>query len=118
MIHLKPRGRLRSLSAFLDQSVQVFAESRVNQHSLDLIPGDSLQDDPGIMRDFPQSGIKLSPNMIGGMIPGPAHVQSKFRQGIETVDFSGQEIIDRVAYTGLPAHDSVALLPSLDRTSI
>jgi len=40
-----------------------------------------LQEDPGIMRDFPQIGTKLSPHL------------GKFRQGIEALDFGRQEII-------------------------
>jgi hypothetical protein len=38
------------------------------------------------MRDFPKFGIKPSPDLVGGMIPGPAQVQSQLGQGIERLD--------------------------------
>ena len=57
------------------------------------------------MREFPQLGIKLPPHFVGGMIPRPAHIQGQLRQGIESLDFRGQKVVDRVADTGLFAHD-------------
>ena len=57
------------------------------------------------MRDFPQFGIKLPPHFVGSMIPRPAHIQGQLGQGIEPLDFRGQKIVDRVADTGLFAHD-------------
>ena len=87
MIPLKPRGRFRRLPTGFDQTIYVLPESGIGQHALDLIARDRLQDDPGVMRDLPQSGIKLSPHFVGGMIPRPVHVQGEFRQRIESVDF-------------------------------
>ena len=60
------------------------------------------------MRDLPQFGIKLPPHFVGGMIPRPAHIQGQLRQGIESLDFRGQKVVDRVADTGLFAHDLLA----------
>ena len=34
-------------------------------------------------------GIKLPPHFVGGMIPRPAQIQGKLRQGIEPLDFRG-----------------------------
>src|ERR1051326_13182 len=56
------------------------------------------------MCDFPQFGIKLPPYVVGGMVPRPAHIQGKFRQGIEPLDFGGQKVVDRVADAGSFAH--------------
>src|ERR1017187_7406441 len=38
------------------------------------------------------------------MIPRPAHIQGQFRQGIESLDFRGQEAVYGVANTGVFAH--------------
>ncbi len=101
MVLLKPRRRLRRLPLGLHQAINVLAEGRIGQHALDLVARDRLQDDPGVMRDFPQFGIKLPPHFVGGMIPRPAHIQGQLRQGIESLDFRGQKIVDRVADAGL-----------------
>ncbi len=89
MILLKPRGRLRRLPPGLHQVIDVLAKSGIGQHALDLVARDRLQDDPGVMRDLPQCGIKLPPHFVGGMIPRPAHIQGQLRQGIESLDFGG-----------------------------
>ena len=89
MIPLKPRGRFRRLPTGFDQTIYVFPESGIGQHALDLVARDRLQNDPGVMRDLPQFGIKLPPHFVGGMIPRPVHIQGEFRQGIESLDFRG-----------------------------
>ena len=106
MILLKPRGRLRRLPPGLHQVINVLAKNGIGQHALDLVARDRLQDNPGVMRDFPQFGIKLPPHFVGGMIPRPAHIQGQLRQGIESLDFRGQKAVDRVADTCLFAHGS------------
>ena len=89
MVLLKPRGRLRRLPPGLHQVINVLAKNGIGQHSLDLVARDRLQDNPGVMRDFPQFGIKLPPHFVGRMIPRPAHIQGKLGQGIESLDFRG-----------------------------
>ena len=37
--------------------------------NIDPVARDRLQDNPGIVRDFPQFGIKLPPHVVGRMIP-------------------------------------------------
>jgi hypothetical protein len=49
------------------------------------------------MRDFPQFKIELPPNLVGSMIPGPAHIQGKLRQRIETIDLGGEMISSQAA---------------------
>ena len=104
MILLKPRGRLRRLTLGSQQVINVLAESRIGQHALELVPRDRLQDNPGILREFPQRGIKLPPHFVGGMIPRPAHIQGKLRQGIEPLDVRGQKAVNRMADACLFAH--------------
>jgi hypothetical protein len=65
------------------------------------------------MRDLPQFGIKLPPHFVSGMIPRPVHIQGEFRQGIESVDFRGQEIVDWMADTGVLAHEFFRRMYSL-----
>ena len=74
------------------QVINVFAKNGIGQHALDLVARDRLQDNPGVVRDFPQFGIKLPPHFVGSVIPRPAHIQGKFRQGIEPLDFRGQKL--------------------------
>jgi hypothetical protein len=104
MILLKPRGRLHLLPSGPHQAIDVFAKNRIAQHALDPVARNRLQDNPGVMRDFPQFGIELPPYLVGTMIPGPAHIQSQLRQGIESLDFRGEKIVYRVADTYLCAH--------------
>ena len=89
MLLLKPCGRLRRLTLGSQMVINVLAESRIGQHALELVPRDRLQDNPRILREFPQYGIKRAPHSVGGMVPRPAHVQGKLRQGIEPFDFRG-----------------------------
>ena len=98
---LKPRGRFRRLPPGLHQVIDLLAESGIGQHALDLVPRDRLQDNPGVMSEFPQFGIKLPPHFVGRMIPRPAHIQGKLGQGIEPLDFRGQKAVNRVADTCL-----------------
>ena len=84
---LKPCGRLRRLTLGSHQVINVLAESGIGQHVLELVPRDRLQDNPGVLREFPQRGIKLPPHFVGGMIPRPAHIQGQLCQGIESLDF-------------------------------
>ncbi len=105
MIPLEPCGRVRRLPAGFDQAIYILPESGIGQHALDLVPRDRLQDDPGVMRNLPQFGIKQPPHFVGGMVPGPMHIQGEFRQGVEALDFGGQEVVDGVAGTDVFAHE-------------
>ena len=104
MLLLKPRRRLRRLTLGSQQVINVLTVGRIGQHALELVPRDRLQDNPGVLREFPQRRIKLPPHLVGGMIPRPAQIQGQLRQGIEPLDFRGQEAVDRVADTCLFAH--------------
>jgi hypothetical protein len=71
------------------QVINALAKSGIGQYALDLVARDCLQDNPGVVCDFPQFGIKLPPRLVGSVIPRPAHIQGKLRQGIEPLDFRG-----------------------------
>ena len=90
---LKPRRRRRRVTLGSQQVINVLTISGIGQHAFDLVARDRLQDNPGVMRDFPQFGIKLPPHFVGSMIPRPAHIQGKLRQGIESFDFRGQKAV-------------------------
>ena len=53
MLFLKPCGRLSRLTLGSQQVVNVLTEGWIGQHALDLIARDRLQDNPGILREFP-----------------------------------------------------------------
>jgi hypothetical protein len=72
-----------------EKIISAFAKNGIGQHAFDLITRDGLQDNPGVMCNFPQFGIKVPPHLVGSVIPRPAHIQGKLRQGIEPVDFRG-----------------------------
>ncbi len=104
MLLLKPRGRLRCVTLGSQQVINALTEGRISQHALQLVSRDRLQDNPRILREFPQYGIKRAPHSISGMVPRPAHVQGKLCQGIEPLDFHGKKAVDRVADACLFAH--------------
>ena len=89
MLLLKPCGRLRRLTLGSQMVINVVAEDRIGQHALESVPRDRLQDNPGVLREFPQHWIKRAPHSVGGIIPRPAHVQCELCQGIEPLDFHG-----------------------------
>jgi hypothetical protein len=77
----------------MHQVINCFAKNGIGQNGLDPVARDRLHDNPGVMRDFPQFGIKPAPHFVGGMIPRPAHIQGKLGKGIEPFDFRGQKIV-------------------------
>ena len=92
---------MRALSAACtlgsQEVINVLTESRIGQHMFELVPRDRLQDNPRILREVPQGGIKRAPHFVGGMVPRPAHIQGKLRQGIEPLDFRGKKAVYGVA---------------------
>ena len=104
MALLKPRRRRRRVTLGLQQVIKGLTEGRIGQHALKLDPRDRLQDNPRVLREFPQRRIKPPPHFVGAMIPRPAHIQGQLRQGIESLDFRGQKAVSRVADAGLFAH--------------
>ena len=92
---LKPGGRLRRLTRGVQQIIDVLPEARIGQHALELVPRDRLQDHPRILREFPQDGIERAPHAVGGMVPRPPHIQGQRGQGIEPLDFRGEQVVDR-----------------------
>jgi hypothetical protein len=69
--------------------IRALTKGGIGQLALELLPGDRLQDNPRVLRQFPQGGIKLPPQGVGPVIPQAAHVQSQFRQDIESIDSRG-----------------------------
>jgi len=90
---LKPGGRLHDLPPGLNQVIYVFSKDGVSQYALDPIARESLQDNPGMLRDCPWFGIKLPPHIVGSMIPRTARIQSQLRQGTESIDFRGKKAV-------------------------
>ena len=80
MIPLKPRGRFQGLPAGFNQAIDIVTENGIGQHVLNPVARDGLQNDPGVMRDFPKSGVKLPPDFVRPVIPRPMHIQGEFRQ--------------------------------------
>jgi hypothetical protein len=105
MFLLKPCGHVRRLTLGLQMVINVLTEGRIAQRPFDLIPRDRLQDHPGILREVPQNWIECAPNSVSGVVPRPAHIQSKLSQGVEPFYFRGQKAVYRVADTGSFAHD-------------
>jgi hypothetical protein len=54
MILLKPRERHRRLVHGTHQVINFFAKNQIDQHTLDLAAHDRLEDNPGIMCEFPE----------------------------------------------------------------
>ena len=65
MMLLKPRRRLGGVTRGSQQVIYVSAKNGIGQHAFDLVARDRLQDNPGVMRDFPQFEIKLPPHFVG-----------------------------------------------------
>ena len=104
MILLKPGRRFRRLSLDLQQVIDLFAEGRIGQLAAKMVARNRLENNPGILRQFPQGRVKLAPYRVGGMVPGPAHVEGQFGQGIKSLNFRGHEIVNRVADASGCAH--------------
>jgi len=104
MLLLKPCGRLRRLTLCPQVVINVLTESRICQHMFELVPRDRLQDNPRILREVPQDGIKRAPHSVRGMVPRPAHVQGKLRQRIEPLDVRGKKAVYGVADACFFAH--------------
>ena len=104
MIALKPGRRFCCLAAGFHQIIHILPKRGVAQCALDPVARGSLQDDPWVVRDLPEPRIKLPPHLIGGMVPGPVHVQGEFRQGIETLDSGREEMVSRVVCREYFAH--------------
>ena len=104
MILLKPRRSFNSLLPGLPQVINVFTKNGIGKHALDPVSRDCLQNNPWILSEFPQYGIKRAPNSVCGMVPRPAHVQSKLCQRIKPFDFRRSKAAHRVDDASLFAH--------------
>ena len=104
MVLLKPCGPFRRLTLGSQVVINVLTESRICQHMFELVPRDRLQDNPRILREVPQGGIKRAPHCVGGMVPRPAHVQGELRQRIEPLDVRGKKAVYGVADACFFAH--------------
>lgn len=86
MLLLKPSGRLRRLTLSSQMVINDLTKGRIGQHTQELVPRDCLQDNPRILRELPQDGIKGAPHSVSGMVPRPPHVQGKLCQRIEPLN--------------------------------
>ncbi len=53
MVLLKPGGRFRRLAFGLQHLFHVVSEGRIGQRPFELVPRDSLQNNPGVMGQLP-----------------------------------------------------------------
>ena len=51
------------------------AEGGIGQGLLEPVPGDGLQDHPGVPGQLPEGRVQLAPELVGTVVPGPAQVQ-------------------------------------------
>ena len=71
---------------YFRQVIDRLSEGGVGQELFDPVARHSLQDDPRVVRAFPEIGVESSPQAIGGVVPRPAHVQRQFCQRVEALD--------------------------------
>src|SRR5664280_3536765 len=90
------RRSMRSCTPGVHERIDLRAEGRIGRNALEFVPRDRLQNNPGVMSELPERGVKLSPYLVGDMIPRPAHIQGKLGQGIEAFDVRGQRTVDRL----------------------
>ena len=86
MCPLEPRRRLHLPTSRLDHALDVLAERGLGQQLFDPFARDRLQDDPRVVRAFPQFGIKAPPDLIGRVVPRPAHIERQLSQRVEALD--------------------------------
>jgi len=102
---LKPSGSFESFAPGLHQVLQLTAKNGVGQQTLDLVPRNRHQNKPGVVSQGPKVGVKLPPHCVSGMIPRPARIQGKFRQGIKSLNVRRQHVVKLAADLGLAVHD-------------
>ncbi len=101
---LKPRGDRSRLLLGANEGIYLLAKGRIRQHAFDAIPRDRLQNNPGVLRKFPQDRIKGAPHFVGSMVPRPTQIQGKLRQGIKPLDCRGQKTVYRMTDTSVLAY--------------
>ena len=95
MLLLKPCLGFHFLPSGLNQHLDVFAKNGIDQDAFDSVEGNRLQDNPGVMGDFPKLRIKLPPYLVGGTIPRPPHIQGQLGEGVNPLNSRRMKICHR-----------------------
>ena len=77
---LEPSGCLTRLALLSNQRLHLVAKCRVATQLLELGRGSGLQDDPRAARQLPQLGLELVPQLVGAVVPRPAHVERQLSE--------------------------------------
>ena len=107
---LKPCGRLQILTLGAYVVFHLLAKSAIGRQRLEFSPRGSLQHDPGIIGQVPEFRIDLTPQLVGGMIPGPPQVQGQIEQGFDACNLSWQVIVCQGGHIRSPEADLVQVM--------
>jgi hypothetical protein len=69
----------------LHELIDVLAKRRVGEQPFDPLTGDGLQKSAGVVRERPELGIDLMPDVIGAVVPRPAQIERQFGERLETL---------------------------------
>jgi hypothetical protein len=86
MLVLEPSVCPIGFPILLKQSVETMAELHIAQCSLDLFLRNRPQDDPWILRGFPEFFVERFPQLVRGMVPGPVEIERQLNQRIDTIN--------------------------------
>ena len=105
VVPLEPGRRVRLTAFVAQQAGDRLVKAGVGHGSAEPVPRHGLQDDPGTVGPLPEPRVELLPDLVGGMVPGPAHVEGQLGQLVEPLDIVGKERIDRAADAPRLFHD-------------
>src|SRR5579864_2106673 len=115
---LKPSRRLAVGPGGLRQLLQHCEKGGIRPDPFEPLARYRLQNYPGVMSEFPKFGIQLLPELVGGVIPGPAHIQSQLGQSIIVRCLRRTARIPRVAHDELPRNGGRAANHPLAATTL
>lgn len=113
---LIPRRSVRRVTPRLHERLDLRAEAGIGRHPLQPVSRHRLQDDPWIVRTFPQHGIQLPPHVIGAMIPRRTQIQRQLSQVLVSVDVPVCKPGEGIVVSPVSTHDfcfRCALDPSI-----
>ncbi len=82
MRFLEPPFRRTGEHLLAMQISEKFLKVWIGGNSLQFFPGNSLQQQPGIMGKFPELGIELRPKLVRRVIERPPEIQSQASNSI------------------------------------
>jgi hypothetical protein len=90
-------GRLAEICLAMGQlALQLLEKRGVSSQGLQPLPGDTLQNAPGIFRGRPELRIHGTPEKISAMVPVPAHIKGQFCQAGKGLWQSSRQITFRI----------------------